>query len=92
MLVLPKGLKFEYPSEPDVNYVDTFVADKLKKLRMSPSGICTDEVFVRRVYFDVIGVPPTVEEYNTFMASTDPAKRSKLIDELLGERSSPRSG
>jgi hypothetical protein len=29
MIVLPKGLKFEYPAEPDINYVDTFVADKL---------------------------------------------------------------
>ena len=32
---------------------------------------------------DIVGLTPTVEEYNRFMASTDPAKRSKLIDELL---------
>ena len=48
ILVLPKGLKFEYPSEPDVNYVDALVAAKLKKLRIAPSELCTDEVFLRR--------------------------------------------
>ncbi|MEJ7640170.1 MAG: DUF1549 domain-containing protein [Singulisphaera sp.] len=83
MIVLPKGLKFEYPGEPDVNYVDTFVAAKLKKLRIAPSPVCTDEVFVRRAYFDVVGLPPSIEEYDRFMASTAPDKRARLIDELL---------
>ena len=82
-IVLPKGLKFEYPGEPEVNYIDTLVADKLKKLRIAPSDLCTDEVFLRRVYLDIVGLPPTVEEYDRFMASTDPDKRAKLIDELL---------
>jgi hypothetical protein len=83
VLVLPKGLKFEYPAEPDVNYVDTLVANKLKKLRIAPSEICNDEVFLRRVYLDIVGLSPTFEEYNRFMASAEADKRSKLIDELL---------
>jgi hypothetical protein len=83
VLVLPKGLKFEYPGEPDVNYVDALVAAKLKKLRISPSELCDDETFLRRVSLDVVGVPPTVEEYGKFMTSTAPDKRAKLIDELL---------
>ena len=83
VLVLPKGLKFEYPGEPEVNYVDALVAAKLKKLRIAPSELCTDEVFLRRAYIDVVGVPPTVAEYGQFMTSTAPDKRAKLIDELL---------
>jgi hypothetical protein len=83
VIVLPKGLKFEYPAEPDANYIDALVAAKLKKLRITPSPVCTDEVFLRRVYLDVVGLPPTVAEYERFMASTDPARRSKLVDELL---------
>lgn len=83
MIVLPKGLKFEAPSEPEVNYVDKLVSEKLRKLRINPSGICDDETFLRRVSLDIIGLPPTVEEYNRFIASTEPAKRAKLIDELL---------
>ena len=82
-IVLPKGLKFAYPAEPDANYIDTFVAAKLKKLRIAPSKLCTDTVFVRRVYFDIVGLPPTPEEHDKFLASTAPDKRTKLIDELL---------
>ncbi len=83
ILVLPKGLQFQYPSEPEANYVDTLVANKLKKLRIAPSDICSDEEFVRRAYIDLIGLMPSVEEHDNFLASTDPAKRSKLIDDLL---------
>ena len=83
VIVLPKGLKFQYPNEPDANYVDTFVAAKLKKLRIEPSEICGDEVFLRRVFLDVVGIPPTSAEYDAFMSSTAPDKRAKLIDELL---------
>jgi hypothetical protein len=83
VLVLPKGLQFTYPDEKDVNYIDTFVANKLKKLRIAPSGLCGDEDFVRRAYIDIVGLVPTVEEYQAFMSSTQPDKRAKLIDALL---------
>ena len=86
VLVLPKGLQFEYPAEPEVNYVDSLIASKLKKLRISPSDLCDDEVFVRRAYLDVIGVPPSVEEYGRFMGSAEGDKRAKLVDDLLGRK------
>ncbi len=86
VLVLPKGLKFEYPPEPDANYIDTFVAAKLKKLRMSPSELCTDEVFCRRVYLDVVGLLPSPEEFTKFVSDTAADKRAKLIDELLNRK------
>jgi hypothetical protein len=82
-VVLPKGLKFAYPKEPEANYVDKLVADKLRKLRIAPSGICDDASFLRRVTLDIVGLTPTVEEYDRFMNSKDPKKRAKLIDELL---------
>lgn len=82
-LVLPKGLQFNYPAEPEANYIDGLVANKLKKLRMSPSAVCDDETFIRRVYLDIIGVTPTVEEAVAFLDSKDPAKRAKVIDQLL---------
>ena len=82
-IVLPKGLTFTFPDEPEANYIDKLVNDKLKKLRIAPSGQCDDETFLRRASIDIVGLPPTVEEYNRFMASTDPDKRSKWVDELL---------
>ena len=84
VLVLPKGLQFQYPSdETEVNYIDSLVADKLKKLRIAPSELCTDEVFLRRVYVDIVGLSPTVDEYRAFMESTEPDKRARLVDSLL---------
>jgi hypothetical protein len=85
-LVLPKGLKFDYPAEQDANYVDTLVANKLKKLRISPSPVCDDETFVRRVFLDIVGVPPTIKEATAFLESKDPNKRAALIDDLLGRK------
>lgn len=86
ILVLPKALKFEYPPEPDANYIDTFVAAKLKKLRMAPSEICTDDVFCRRVFLDIVGLLPTPEEVTKFVEDKAPDKRAKLIDELLNRK------
>lgn len=43
----------------------------------------SDEIFLRRVYLDVIGRIPTLEESTRFIESRDVNKRSKLIDELL---------
>ncbi len=82
-IVLPKGLTFTFPPEPEANYIDKLVDDKLKKLRIAPSGQCGDETFLRRAALDIVGLTPTVDEYNRFMASNDPAKRSKWVDELL---------
>jgi Protein of unknown function (DUF1549)/Protein of unknown function (DUF1553) len=83
-IVLPKGLDFRFPAdEPETNYIDKLVNEKLKKLRIAPSGQCDDETFLRRVSIDIVGLPPTVEEYERFMKSNDPAKRSKWVDELL---------
>lgn len=85
-VVLPKGLKFDFPNVPENNYVDTLVNKKLKDLRIAPSELCTDEAFVRRVYLDVVGLLPTPEEYDRFMKSTAANKREALVDELLGRK------
>ncbi len=82
-IVLPRALEFTYPDEPEGNYIDKLVAAKLRKLRIAPSGLCDDETFLRRAAIDIVGLPPTVEEYNRFMASTDPNKRARWVDELL---------
>ena len=85
-IVLPKGLQYQEQPFEAANYVDQLVAAKLKKLRIHPSGQCTDEEFVRRIYLDLVGILPTKEEYVAFMADSDPAKRSKKIEELLGRK------
>jgi hypothetical protein len=82
VLVQPKGLQYTAPPVTG-NYIDQLVSEKLKKIRVLPSGICSDEQFLRRVTLDIAGQTPTEEEYLAFMADADPAKRAKLIDRLL---------
>ncbi len=85
-IVLPKGLVFEPTKEKPVNYVDELVLLKLKKLRMTPSPVCSDEVFVRRIYIDMVGMVPNREQYEAFIADKSADKRAKLIDELLQKK------
>lgn len=65
------------------NYVDDLVNAKLKQLHIEPSGLCTDQEFLRRAYIDAIGTLPTAEEAKTFLDDTRPDKRDKLVDGLL---------
>jgi hypothetical protein len=85
-IVLPKGLKFTFPEVQENNYIDKLIHQKLRKLRIAPSEICSDEVFLRRVYLDIVGMLPTVEEYERFMNNPVSAKREQLIDELLNRK------
>ena len=82
VLALPKGLMHTAPAISG-NYIDELVGSKLNKIRVLPSGVCNDEVFLRRVTIDINGRLPTEEEYAAYMADTDPAKRAKLVDRLL---------
>jgi hypothetical protein len=86
VVTVPKGLKYEWPATPENNYVDTLVNDKLKKLRILPSELCDDATFLRRAHLDIVGVLPTREEHDRFVADADAKKREKLVDELLGRK------
>ena len=85
-IVIPKGLKYEWPNTQENNYVDKLINDKLKKLRITPSEVCSDEVFLRRAYVDIIGRLPTPEQHAAFIADASTNKREKLVDELLGRK------
>jgi hypothetical protein len=82
IVVLPPG-RFKWPPTVSNNYIDDLVYAKLKDLRILPSGMASDEEFLRRASLDVIGLPPTPEEYRAFMGDRDSDRRSKLIDRLL---------
>ncbi len=63
--------------------IDRLVFAKLDELGIPPSDPCTDEVFLRRVYLDVIGTLPTEKETRQFLASNSVNKRAELIEKLL---------
>lgn len=63
--------------------IDELVSDKLSKLAIVPSQLCTNEQFLRRVSLDMIGTLPTPEEVKQFVADQSPDKRARKIDQLL---------
>jgi len=65
------------------NFVDDLVLKKLEALRIPPSPLCSDAEFLRRVYLDTIGLLPTPEELQQFLADPSPDKRARWIDRLL---------
>ncbi len=82
-IVLPAGEAFEWPETPARNFIDEGVFEKLRTLHVAPSPPAVDEVFLRRVYLDVLGILPSVAETRAFLADASPDKRSRLIDALL---------
>jgi hypothetical protein len=78
----------DYPNVPVNNYVDEHIFSKLRRLNIRPSGLSSDEHFLRRVYLDTVGVLPTARETKEFLASQSPDKRSRVIDRLLERRES----
>jgi uncharacterized membrane protein len=70
------------------NEVDRFIVGSWMKAGLpqarTPPPVCDDATFARRVYLDVIGVIPTIEELTRFLGDARPDKRDALIDELLG--------
>lgn len=63
--------------------LDTLVFDRLRQLDLEPAPPCSDAVFVRRAYLDVIGTLPTAAEARGFLFDRHPDKRRRLIDQLL---------
>jgi hypothetical protein len=63
--------------------IDQLVFERLKRLDIQPAYPCSDAVFLRRVYLDVIGTLPTAQEATAFLQDQTPNKRALLIDRLL---------
>jgi hypothetical protein len=75
---LPRPPQSEHP-------IDLLVAQKLEKLGIVPSGICSDSDFVRRASLDLAGTLPSAERVERFVADASPGKREELIEELLND-------
>lgn len=82
-IVVSQDSEFSFPETSGGNYIDGHIEAKLRKLQVAPSEVCSDAVFARRVYLDIIGLLPAREELENFVASEEPDKRAKLIDALL---------
>lgn len=87
LIVRDGGRAYTWPDHIAArNEIDEAVFAKLRTLHVRPAEPAADGVFLRRVYLDVLGVLPTVEEYRAFMDDPSPDKRARLIDALLERR------
>src|SRR5438132_9519604 len=66
-----------WKTPPCNNYIDEHIFAKLRTLRMNPSELCSDEVFVRRAYLDLLGILPTAEEARAFVNRSAASSRRK---------------
>lgn len=71
------------------NPIDAFILAKLEEKGHKPAPLADRPVLIRRLYYDLHGLPPTPEEVDAFVNDTDPKAYEKLVDRLLA---SPRFG
>jgi hypothetical protein len=82
--VIPRAVPVEdVPPPQAISRIDELVFGKLERLGIHPTNVCSDAVFLRRVYLDVIGTLPTAKEAADFLQESSPGKRGALIEELL---------
>jgi hypothetical protein len=71
------------------NDVDRFVLARLEAEGLAPSPEAPREALLRRVSFDLTGLPPTIDEIDAFLADEKPGAYERVVDRLLA---SPRYG
>lgn len=71
------------------NGIDNFILSKIEEKKLSPSEDAEKRVLIRRLYFDLIGLPPTPKQIDAVMGDSSDEAIEKLVDELLA---SPRFG
>ncbi|GIX03309.1 MAG: S-layer protein [Planctomycetaceae bacterium] len=72
------------------NFIDELASQKFIELGIEPSGLCDDATFLRRIFLDVLGTLPTLEEIAEFQQDSDPDKRQRWIDRILGLSDHPQ--
>ena len=65
------------------NAIDAFVFKKLEDKQLQAASQASKAVLIRRLYFDLVGLPPTFEQIQTFVNDKDPRAFEKIVDRLL---------
>lgn len=73
----------ETPSKENENPIDLFILSKLTERGLTPAQPASKAVLIRRAYLDLIGLPPTPEQVDRFLADKSPTAFEKVVDELL---------
>lgn len=63
--------------------IDQFILQRLQREGLTPNGSADKRTLIRRATFDLIGLPPTVDEVNEFLADDSPQSFERVVDRLL---------
>lgn len=80
---LPPVERKDWPRTP----IDHFILARLQQQGLSPAEQADPYTLIRRLYLDLTGLPPSIQEVDAFVADTDPAAYEKLVDRLLTRKS-----
>ena len=67
------------------NAIDYFIREKLKTTTLSPSSKADRTTLIRRLYFDLVGLPPTIADVEAFVADQSPNAFEHLVERLLDQ-------
>jgi hypothetical protein len=67
------------------NAIDNFILARLKEKGLTPAPAASARTLVRRLYFDLIGLPPSPTEVDAFLNDPDPKAYATLVDKLLDD-------
>lgn len=82
--VVNPGLAHDIAGDPRANFVDDELLKRLAALGVPPSPPSTDAAFLRRASLDLTGEQPNPDRVREFVKDPDPAKRPKLVADLIG--------
>lgn len=71
------------PLKAPIKEIDAFVRQQLTQKGLTPARSATKETLVRRLSFDLIGLPPSLKEVDDFVSDESPDAYEKLVDRLL---------
>ena len=76
---IPKTIYEDWPT----NEIDFFIAKKIEKNGLKPSSKENKEILLRRVSFDITGLPPTIDQIDSFINDNSTDAYEKVVDRLL---------
>jgi hypothetical protein len=82
-IIVRPGTPYVFPDIPAGNAIDEIVYARWRDMHLVPADLCTDEVFLRRAFIDLIGRLPSPEQRRQFLSDSRADKRARLVDELL---------
>lgn len=86
LFVMGDRSQFAWKPVEEYGPIDSMVYEKLKQIKVLPSDLSSDAEFIRRISFDLTGLPPQPEQVRAFLADSRSSreKREELIEKLIG--------